>query len=252
MIKQKFGKLLHYLANKMAPDSIYHNSILPSAPYDYVQTCLVRETERFIPEVSKQSELKILIVGAFTADEVFHFQKFNPEKSFKFWLYEANPETAQRCIEKFKNNKDEIKVINKAVGSQTGKVKFYENSVFGTGSVLELSTNKFADLQLDTIKQFEVDLTYLDKEHPSENIDILWIDTQGYEKEVLLGAAEVLKRTKAVFIEVQHNKAYYKNGALFEDIDSILKENGFAICLLGIDPRTMQGNAFYTKFGEQY
>lgn len=246
-IKEKIGKFLHRKANRLLPDNLYHYSLLPSAPYDYVQTCVVRETKRFIPSITENKPVNVIIVGAYEAYEVEHFEKFNPELNFIFHLYEANPQTFEKLKTKFAE-KNNIFLHNYAVDKVIGKTKFYENSIIGTGSLLELSMNKFANtVDIETIKEFEVETITLDAHYQDIDIDILWIDVQGAEKQVLDGAENLLKRVNSIFIEVQHDKSYYKSGVLIDEIDDLLKTNGFKMYLLGIDPVSKQGNALYVR-----
>ncbi|MEY3397201.1 MAG: hypothetical protein RLZZ534_1163 [Actinomycetota bacterium] len=59
-------------------------------------------------------------------------------------------------------------------------------------------------------------------------VDILKIDTQGWELEVLRGATEVLKRTKVVLTEWQFDDVYGQPPPLHE-LDKILSDAGFRL-----------------------
>lgn len=247
-MRECIAKNLYKIANKILPDLNYFYSVSPSRPYDYVQTCVVRDLSHYVPDITESKIVNIIIVGAYLAYEVDDFIRLNPKNKFNFTLYEANPETAEKCKNYFKNCNN-VKVVNKAISDKTGSMTFYENSVAGTGSLLKLNTElAAASFPISTIKEYSVDLATLDDMHSNDNeIDILWIDVQGNEKNVLTGAQNVLKKVKTVFIEIQHCNSDYKDGALFAEIDGCLKNASFLLLLLGVDPNNKQGNAFYVK-----
>ena len=56
------------------------------------------------------------------------------------------------------------------------------------------------------------------------SIDILKIDTQGYEKNVLLGCKRTLKKIKVICLEI-NLWDYYEKSVTFFDIEKIIKNN---------------------------
>ena len=57
--------------------------------------------------------------------------------------------------------------------------------------------------------------------HKISNIDILKIDTQGYEKKILIGANKILDKIKFIEVEIMLDDVYKKKLSFF-DIESIL------------------------------
>ena len=142
--------------------------------------------------------------------------------------------------------------INCGVGSKTGKM-----SLKGSKTQSEVSSfhefNKSADtamshrgnrgtqsfLELGAEDSYSVEVsveTLNDILTSSKNqaapwfrengVDILKVDTQGWELEVLRGATEVLKRTKVVLTEWQFDDIYGKPPPIHE-LDKILSDAGF-------------------------
>ena len=70
---------------------------------------------------------------------------------------------------------------------------------------------------------------------------------QGGEGKVLAGAAETLKRTKAIFLEVALVRSPYKGASLFHEINRLLEAHGFLCAGLGLDAWNGTGNALFVK-----
>ena len=70
---------------------------------------------------------------------------------------------------------------------------------------------------------------------------------QGAELNVLRGAVEVLRRTKAVFVEVSVFRRLYHGGALLGEIREFLENSGFHITSLGVDSENGTGNALFAR-----
>ena len=101
------------------------------------------------------------------------------------------------------------------------------------------STRSFLELGAEDNYEVEVSVEKLDDILTSsknnsatwfnENgVDILKIDTQGWELEVLRGATEVLKRTKVVLTEWQFDDIYGQPPPIHE-LDKILSDAGFRL-----------------------
>ena len=94
-------------------------------------------------------------------------------------------------------------------------------------------------LELDDEDQYEIDVEVetLDqilgsyvlltaKSYKEIGLDVLKIDTQGWELEVLKGATEVLKNTRVVITEWQFDDVYGKPPPL-HSLDKVFSDQGF-------------------------
>ena len=86
----------------------------------------------------------------------------------------------------------------------------------------------------------------LDEYYKNKALDILQIDVQGAEKFVLEGANKILKKVKAIFIEISINKGFYKGASTFDNLYKLLTKRGFKIALLGTD-FNLTGNALFVR-----
>src|SRR5690606_14954821 len=131
-----------------------------------------------------------------------------------------------------------------ACGPDNTHTKLYEADVTGNDSLLEI--NKAGRKTLKETHIVEVrrldDVEIL----RDKNIDLLWMDVQGYEKNVLLGAKETLNRTTSIFLEVSKGNKDYKGSTTYSELTSILITYGFNPIADGFDEHGSDGNAFFS------
>ncbi|WP_145596195.1 FkbM family methyltransferase [Candidatus Pelagibacter sp. FZCC0015] len=141
--------------------------------------------------------------------------------------------------EKFKNDQD-VKLNNFALGESIGEKNFNITAQTGASSFNKINKNsKWAEVrskeEKTTVNEFskltKVKISTLDKYFNSENInhiDLLKIDTQGYEDKVLEGSIETLSKNKikAIVTEVVFDNCYEKYFS-FSDIEKFLLPNNF-------------------------
>jgi hypothetical protein len=86
---------------------------------------------------------------------------------------------------------------------------------------------------MDLVGQQELDVAPLDAVAAEEGLkpDCVKIDVQGAELDVLQGGAATIRHAKLVELEVEFNPQY-RGQPLFADIDTYMREQGFA--LLGL------------------
>ena len=134
---------------------------------------------------------------------------------------EPHPTTHRYLVENIKLNKFEnVTTFNIALGEKSMQVNFSnfksddQNKILNLESKLSIKMNKLDDLPI--------------KEN---TIDLLKIDTIGYEKFVLLGANSLLKKCKVVQFPI--GGAYHKfsdyYGYDFKEVLDLLRKNNFGL-----------------------
>lgn len=108
------------------------------------------------------------------------------------------------------NGLKNVRVVNAAVGEKEGVMSFSDGLMSVNGRVSEFGPLKVPCVTLDA-ELFNI---------PS--IDILKIDTEGYETHVLKGASETLKKTKRIAVELHYPGER-------QEIESILFPLGFSL-----------------------
>ncbi len=140
-------------------------------------------------KISNQLEKKVIINNFGLSDE---------KKGFKIKQFsESSSSTISKINENSKYFKRKIKLL--------GKSKF--------------NYSKDLDIFLDTFDNYFL-------EHKLNKIDLLKIDTEGYELKVLKGCIKSLPMTNYIYFE-HHYDDMLDKGYTFTDINNFLKKNSF-------------------------
>lgn len=152
----------------------------------------------------------------------------------RFFAYEPNPtiyselEAATRHLS--------ITLRQAAVGAERGTVALRAEQVDQLSSVLPLrpELRAFHGSAAERTRLFEVPLVTLDEELVAiGEVGILKIDVQGFEREVLRGAREVLRRTRVLMIEMLY-RSYYTGDATFEELHfDLTKTHALSLYVVG-------------------
>ncbi len=130
--------------------------------------------------------------------------------------FEPSPSAFARLVRNVSmNGLSNVETVHAAVGSEQGIVRFLET----TSSINSRVVN---DAQPDAI---DVDCVTLDESLDRmrvDRIDLLKIDTEGYERAVLAGALRTLPRVQRIILELHGDIASEKQA-----VDSLLEPFGF-------------------------
>ena len=157
-------------------------------------------------------------VGAFDAE----FSKIILSKypDAKIWAFEANPYVYEKNYPI-----DNINYINKAVSDTLGFIQFE----------LQKDTEKAAVnnsiMKRNEVKEYEyisVESLTLNSLFSEFNNICLWIDCEGANREVLMGASNILSKVSSIFIEVEKTE-YWKDQWLDNDVKKYLAKFGFVL-----------------------
>ncbi len=183
----------------------------------------------------------VLDVGAHYGESIELFlENFDIKKIISF---EASPENFKTLKARHKNlsktfsgtdivienlatgNDEKLLSINQFTESSSSTIKnIDENSKYFKKKFFFLKNkNKLLFRKLD-IKVIKLKNYLIDKN--VKNIDFLKIDTEGYEKETILGLDEKIKNVKLIFFEHHYDNMIIKNYK-FRDLNKILVENNF-------------------------
>jgi FkbM family methyltransferase len=139
--------------------------------------------------------------------------------------------------------------IQMALGNTTGEVEmFVETANHGmSSSVLEPGSHleSYPQITFDTKEKVKIDK--LDNlEFDRSKFNALNLDVQGYELEVLKGAANTLDTINIIFTEVNFAEVYKGCGKLV-DIDEFLRGYGFGRFFSHLYESVGYGDAIYIK-----
>jgi FkbM family methyltransferase len=215
-------------------------------PFDYLQTMTERWLHQYLVRDPSKVQ-QIVIVGAYYADEVRRLLHFY--RNAKFTLYEPSPRYFEQLRTRYAHQ-ERVKCFQLAVSDVCGEATFYETNLRGNGSLLvpnDINSEQYGIQQAEsyTVRCATLDShlpTVLDKDGA---IDLIWCDVQGAELRVLHGAAGVLGRCRALFLEISIWMRMYDGACLLRELEDYLGVRGFTLVGLGTDPRNGTGNALF-------
>tara|TARA_A100001037_G_scaffold303997_1_gene339479 strand:+ start:371 stop:1222 length:852 start_codon:yes stop_codon:yes gene_type:complete len=139
-------------------------------------------------------------------------------KSGKIFSIEPNPKIYEFLLENLKfNNIKNVETFNIALGDSEGEINFSDKVSDVVNSIVNDESG--IKVRISTLDK----LLTVDKK-----INLLKIDVQGYDKFVLLGGRDILKKTDCVHFPVI-NQHYENFGYTYKDIFEIFRDNGFRI-----------------------
>ena len=164
-------------------------------------------------EILKKERIIIFDVGANQGQSIVRFNGlFNSKEIHSF---EPIDFEYSKMIDKFKDMKF-VKINNYALGEKLEKKSFYINEYTGSSSFYDTQKNtnwcKLRSKQHNinpinfTKEKRIIDIETIDnycRSNNVNNIDILKIDTQGYEDKVLQGASNLINNKSIKFIEFE-------------------------------------------------
>lgn len=202
-----------------------------------------------IKKILKKKKLTIFDIGANNGQTIIEISKNFPNST----VHSFEPlEECQNALNNLKNKVKNLKIIINqiAVGSIPQKKIFYKNQSTNLSSFLKVNLRSKFLIKMKKLKkqkkylksinipvkvnQIKLD-TYINQ-HKVKQIDLIKIDTQGYEEDVLKGiSGKNLRKIKIIVIELnfwdlyEKNNSFYiiekylKNDFLFWDISAIFK-----------------------------
>ena len=143
-------------------------------------------------------------------------------------LFEPHPECVRHLRKKY-SSQPNVHIHAKALGPEHGAIEFYLARNEVSSSALPPSSNArdYLGDQIGVADTVSVEQVRLDEVLDTE-VDILKLDLQGYELQALHGCGDLLKRTRAITVEIEFIPMY-ENQPLFGDIDTFLRGKGFRI-----------------------
>jgi FkbM family methyltransferase len=163
----------------------------------------------------------VVDIGANIGFTTLLFKKYIGDEG-KVYAFEPNPQIFEYLKKNIAlNNSRNIYLFNSAVGEKKDKVYLQDNKNLDTGNRITQNRNN----------SFWVNMDVLDSLLPkilSEEVQLLKVDTEGYEKFVFLGATKILSKTNVIIFEAIEENCRQFNYSM-SDVIEILSKLGFHI-----------------------
>ena len=168
----------------------------------------------------------IFDVGANSGQSVEWFKRIWP--AGQIHSFEPSPTTFELLTQNAATYSD-VHPTNAALGKENATLELIENTDSSMSSLREPGKYAWGELKGKT----EINVITLDDycdQNAIEQIDVLKIDTQGYEHEVLQGAARMLgrHRIRLVYLELIFSEQY-KNIVPADETIGLLRKAGFQL-----------------------
>ncbi|MDQ4143471.1 MAG: FkbM family methyltransferase [Actinomycetota bacterium] len=173
--------------------------------------------------------LIVFDVGANTGQTIRRVRDFFPEPV----VHAFEPSEATFAVLQGRYGRTpEVHLNRVALGSVEEERPFFEHESSSMSSFLPLGLDGWGAVQ----KSSFVPVTTIDAychRRGIDQIDLLKIDTQGFELEVLAGATRVLGEGRVTFVLLEVNFApIYEGSPSFHDLSTVLFEHGFVLVSL--------------------
>ncbi|MEP7292213.1 MAG: FkbM family methyltransferase [Chloroflexota bacterium] len=153
------------------------------------------------------------------------------------YAFEPQPKQAEKLRERFKEN-ERIYIFENAVGDVETYRTLNIAERNASSSLLPVTDFGLMAAPFASAKQqievstVSLDHWYMRLEDPPSTIDLIKIDTQGFEKYVISGGGSVLQKTRYVILEAAF-RPVYEGQALYEDLVLMMKDHLFSIQAVG-------------------
>ena len=200
---------------------------------------------KILIKFSKIKKPIIFDVGFHKGETVSELKKYF--KDGLFYCFEPQPEGRQYFDNLSSIEKKNVKLFNFAIGDVDTKKTFHQLNISGSSSFLKpnIQSNYFVkDVHAKKIKNLRQKKTVVEqvngdnfcKKNNIKKIDILKIDTEGYEDKVLKGFKNFLNEGRVSIILVELNLGdNFENYNQFYDIEKYLNFNYRLISLFSDD-----------------
>jgi 2-O-methyltransferase len=163
------------------------------------------EVKRYLP-----SNPVIVEAGAHMGYDTFGLSKLWPRGTIH--AFEPVPNIYSELCDRVKSCKN-VRTYNVALGEREGEVPMYVSSgnSSGSSSILkptkhleffpEVSFDETVNVKLTTFSQWA-------KDAGVKNIDLMWLDMQGYEVNALKGAGDIMRQVRVIYTELCSDELY--------------------------------------------
>lgn len=170
----------------------------------------------------------IIEIGAFDGEDS---EKYSQNENNFVYCFEPNKDNAENLRKRF-YNKNNIKIIEKAVGTFDGREKFYLAKNKMSSSLNKPSQYSLDNKIVEIESEYDVDVIKLNTfitENNIECIDYFHCDAQGSDLEILKSLGDKIHIIKKGKVEGSRNQNLYQTENHYLAIINYLENNNFFI-----------------------
>lgn len=176
------------------------------------------------------SAQQVLEAGAKLGTDTIQLSRLWP--GVHVYAFEPIQELFEKTTENTKHCRN-ISLYPIALASTTGKATMYisEGQSQGSSSLREPKEHLTYHPKTVFKRTIQVQTITIDdwaQKHGIDNIDFIWLDTQGTEFDILKASPRILQKVKALYLEVSL-KEMYAGAALYSQVRSWVEGQGFDV-----------------------
>ena len=196
---------------------LHHASLRGLGVINY-KNDVVSGERRFIRKFLSSLDVPTVVdVGANEGD--YSSAVLGANKNARVFAFEPHPETYERLSSRL-SSAGNVVATNAACGSAPGNLVLYDHAESAGTAHASLHRGVMERIHKGASIQHVVNVTTLDQfaaDHGISLIHLLKIDTEGYELEVLKGAAGLLREGRIRAIQFEFNEMNIVSGVFFKD-----------------------------------
>ncbi len=197
-----------------------------------------KKVSSFLVKKNKGRISTLIDVGSHKGESINFFKKnFFVDRIFAFEPDEESFKILKKKIKKFKN----IQIYNIAIGDKKGLIKFKRHYDSESSTVVDVNEksnyfkkknlylNFFNSKKKTFYSEKEIKIDSLDNIVDVDEfklIDLIKIDTEGYDFHVIKGLGKLMQKVKFIYFE-HHFHDMLKKDYKYSDVDFFLKKNNF-------------------------
>lgn len=207
---------------------------------------LVTSRIEHLPPALRTGLSLVVDVGANTGQWLSALQTFvNVERAE---IFEPNPASFE-ILRSNLGKHSGFHFYQTALGNEPGKSTLHVTRSSSLSSLLQPSDTletQYTAAHASVVCDIEVPVTTLDDALPLDSVvDLLKIDVQGFERPVLMGGSQTLKRTKALMIEM-NLVSHYDGDDTFASLSTLVTHDfGFEFWDMSLPHRGPDGRALW-------
>lgn len=153
---------------------------------------------------------------------LYFIKKLAP--NLKLLSFEPDPENFKmhRCNIILNDCEDKAVLVNCGLGNEPDELTLYRRQPHNWGANTFIKTDSATPV--GNIKVIPLDSYFAENKIAASEVKYIWIDTEGFEPQVLLGAKNLLKENPAPLF-VEYNLLSWSKSELFEDMMTLLAEH---------------------------
>jgi FkbM family methyltransferase len=222
------------------------SSVLRSIVSRANREALINSRVEHLPIALRRQLSLVVDVGANTGQWLGALRKF--VKVERAEVFEPNPE-AFEVLKASLGDDPGIRLHLTALGSAPGISTLHVMRTSSLSSLLrpvESLAAQYTEEHASVLREVEVPVTTLDSVLPrGSDVDLLKIDVQGFERAVLLGGLDTLKRTRALLVEMNFISHYEGDDTFASLADLLIGKLGFEFWDMSAPHRGPDGRALW-------